>query len=455
MAQAVGETRVINDNLLIPQTQPKVVIIGGGFGGLHAARTLVDHSVDVLLIDKENYHTFTPLLYQVAAAEIEPEEIAFPIRTIFRKKNNVNFLLGEAGKIDFKNNVITVNDMLVPYDYLILAVGSVSHFFEIPGVAEHSWPLKNMTQAIALRNHILSCFERAAYEQDKNTRSKLLTFTIVGGGPTGVEYAGALIELFNGPLRRDFHQLDSQRARVILIEAAGALIPNLPENLSAYSLEHLRGMGVEIYMQSVVSELAKGVLHLKKDGRVIESDTIIWTAGVEGHPLAQSWGLPVAINNTVWVEPTLQVSGLPNVYVVGDLAQIRSEDKPLPMLAPVAIQEGQAASKNILRQIAGKNLRPFRYKDKGTLATIGRNKAVAQLGRWTFTGYPAWILWVMVHLAQLIGFRNRILVLINWFWDYIFFERAVRLILPHELHRNNQTTPVTTNKTDPVLKHFQ
>jgi NADH:ubiquinone reductase (H+-translocating) len=434
--------------------RPRVVTIGAGFAGLNAARAFNHHSVDVLLVDRENYHTFTPLLYQVAAAEIEPEEIAFPIRTIFRNKSNVNFLLGEITDIDFDHSIVTVGGIVTPYDYLILAAGSVSHFFGIPGAAEYSYPLKDMTQAIALRNHILSSFEYAAHENNLSSIERLLTFVVVGGGPTGVEFAGALIELIRGPLRRDFHQLDSRQARVILVEAAEALLPNFPEKLREYSRKRLMNMGVEILLHSTVSALDNEGLHLK-DGRLIESDTIIWTAGVEGHPIGRSWVLPMARNNTIDVESTLQVTGYSNVYVVGDLAQVRSDGKSLPMLAPVAIQEGRTAAQNILRQLDGKATSPFHYKDRGILATIGRNKAVAQFGNWTFTGYPAWILWVIVHLAQLIGFRNRILVLINWFWDYLFFERAVRLILPRGLLRKQQPRQLIADSRKTVEKHIQ
>ncbi len=440
-----------DNNALFSRIRPKVVIIGAGFGGLYAARALARHPVDITLIDRENYHTFSPLLYQVAAAEIEPEEIAYPVRTIFRKRSNVHFLLGEVTGIDLAKHIVTADSLMIPYDYLILAVGSVSHFFGVPGAAEYSFPLKDMTQAIALRNHILSCFERAIHERDERKRKSLLTFAIVGGGPTGVEYAGALIELIKGPLRRDFRQLDLHETRVILVEAASALLSNFPANLRNYSLKRLRSMGVEVHLQSMVSALDRGILHFK-DGNSIETETIIWTAGVMGHPIAQSWGFPLAKNNTVIVEPGLEVSGYGHVYIIGDLAQSRHEGKPLPMLAPVAMQAGQAAARNIIRQIAGKDTLPFHYRDKGNLATIGRNKAVAQLGRWTFTGYPAWILWVIVHLAELIGFRNRILVLINWAWDYLFFERAVRLILPRNMNRKTQPIPLKAQKPEMAEK---
>lgn len=410
--------------------RPRVVIVGAGFGGLWAARALPRSLVEVLLVDRNNYHTFFPLLYQVAAAELEPEDIAYPVRSILRKLASVEFTLADVKKVDLVAQVVDTDGPMIPYDFLILATGSTTHFFEVPGAAEYAFPLRTLEQGVALRNHILSCFERAVCEAEGERRQRLLTFAIVGGGPTGVEFAGALAELIYAPLAKDYPTLDFRKVRVVLLEALDSLIPTLPERLRAYALARLRKMGLEIRLQAKVSRITREAVHLK-DGRVIPTETVVWTAGVRGDPLAQAWGLPTTRSGRVAVLPTLQLSGQPNVYVIGDLASLEESRRSLPMVAPVAIQQGVAAARNIARQIAGEAPLPFRYRDLGTMAVIGRNAAVAHLfGRWAFTGFPAWVIWLGMHLFHLIGFRNRLVVLTNWAWDYLFYERVVRLILP-------------------------
>jgi len=409
--------------------RPRVVIVGAGFGGLWAARSLARSPVEVILVDRHNYHTFLALLYQVAAAELEAEEIAYPVRGILRGLPNVRFAMAEVKRVDLKRKVVETDGPTIPYDFLILATGSVSHFFGVPGAAEYAFPLKTLEQGIALRNHILRCFERATYTSDAQQRQRLLTFAIVGGGATGVEFAGALAELVRGPLAKDFPTLDLQEVRVVLLEARDRLLPGMPKRLQAYALKRLRQMGVKVRLQARVSRVTPEAVYLADD-TLIPAETVVWTAGVRGVPQVADWGLPTARSGRVAVLPTLQVPDYPEVYIVGDLAYLEERGHPLPMLAPVAIQEGVAAARNITRQVAGKAALPFRYRNRGMMATIGRNAAVAQLGRWSFTGFPAWILWLGVHLLRLIGFRNRLLVLINWAWDYFLFERAVRLILP-------------------------
>ncbi len=406
---------------------PRVVIIGAGFGGLWAARALTQFPVDVLLIDRNNYHTFLPLLYQVAAAEVEPEAIVYPVRSIVRNLRNVRFTMAEVVSLDLGTRALTTPDRVIAYDFLILATGSTSHFFGVTGAADHAFPLKTLEQGIALRNHILRCFEAAIDEPSVDRRRQLLTFAIVGGGPTGVEFAGALAELIRGPLRKDYPSLDLHEVRVVLLEAMDTLLPGLPERLRSYTLRRLRGMGLDVRLASPVSQITRQTISLK-DGTVIPTETVVWTAGVQGDPPAENRGLPLARGGRVAVLPTLQVVGHPEVYVVGDLTFV--EGKLLPMIAPVAIQQGVAAARNIGRRIAGGLPQPFVYRDRGTMATIGRNAAVAILGNREFIGFPAWILWLGVHLVNLIGFRNRLIVLINWAWDYLFYERAVRLIFP-------------------------
>jgi NADH dehydrogenase len=410
-------------------TRPRVVIVGAGFGGLWAARALSRTAFQVLLIDRNNYHAFLPLLYQVAAAEVEPEEIVYPVRSILRPLPNVDFLLAGVNKIDFAARAVETTLTTVPYDYLILAAGSTTHFFGVPGAADHAFTLKTLDDGIRLRNHILCCFERAAKDPDAESRRRRLTFAIVGGGPTGVEYAGALAELLRGPLRRDFPKLDFHDTRVLLLEGAERLLPGLPPRLGRYALRRLQNMGVEVRLKAAVDRLGAGEVHLK-EGASIVTDTTIWTAGVRGVPAAAAWGLPTDRSGRVPVEPALEVQGLPGVYAIGDLARSEENGQPLPMIAPVAIQQGMMAAKNIQRRENGKVPLPFHYHDHGMMATIGRNAAVAHIGSFAFTGFPAWLAWLGVHIVNLIGFRNRLFVLINWAWDYFLFERMVRLILP-------------------------
>ncbi len=426
-------------------TPPRVVIVGAGFGGLWAARALAGAPVDILLIDRNNYHTFLPLLYQVAAAELEPEEILYPIRSVLRRLPRARFAMAEVLEIDFPARILKTADRSIPYEFLILAVGSRAHFFNIPGAAEHAFPLKTLEQGIALRNHVLRCFERAVYEGAPDRRRELLTFAIVGGGPTGVEFAGALIELIRGPLRKDYPTLELREVRVILLEALETLLVGLPERLRAYAARRLHQIGVEIRLGSHVSQVTPHSVHLK-DATVIPTRTTVWTAGVRGGPLVENRGLEIAHGGRVVVLPTLQLPGHPNVYVIGDLAFVEEGGSPLPMLAPVAIQQGTTAAQNIRRQLAGQSPQPFRYHDRGTMATIGRNAAVATLGGRAFTGFPAWVLWLVVHLATLIGFRNRLVVLLNWALDYFFYERAMRLILPLDDGSGRATAPHPTDR---------
>lgn len=408
----------------------RIVILGAGFGGLWAIKTLARYPVDICLIDQNNYHTFFPLLYQVASAELEPEDIAYPVRSIIRKYPNVHFLLGKVNKIDPKAQVVETDIHVVHYDFLILAIGSVTHFFNIKGASEYVFPLKTLEQAVDIRNQILTCFERASYEPDEELQKSLLTFVIVGGGSTGVEFAGTLAELIHSHMKRDYRNLDFRKVRVILLEAAGKLLPNLPDHLGNYARERLNRIKVEVRFNSKVGEVRPDEVKLT-DGSVIRTYTTVWTAGVRGEPVLNSWGLPVNPNGKVAVLNTLQIPDHPNVYVAGDLAYLEEGGHPLPMVAPVAIQQGTAAGENIVRQISGRPPAPFHYNDQGIMAVIGRRAAVAYLyNRFGFTGFPAWIIWLGIHLLRLIGFRNRLLVLTNWAWDYIYYERVVRLILP-------------------------
>ncbi len=399
-----------------------MIVVGAGFGGLWAARALTGEAVDVTLVDKDNYHAFWPLLYQVAAAELEVEQIAYPVRRILRRKRNVDFCLGEVREVDFEQQVVRTRRQTMRYDYLVLALGSTSSYFGIEGAEAYTFALKTMEEGLALRNQLLRCFELAAQEEDAERRKQLLTFVIVGGGPTGVEYAGALSELIYGPMRKDYRGLSIEDVSVVLVEMQERLLPAMPEKLGRYARRRLEERRVTVRLETAVSKVSDFDVTFD-DGSCLKTETVVWTAGVRGAPLAEAWGLPVGRGGRVQVLSTLQAPGQPRVYVVGD-------GNPLPMLAPVAMQQGEQAARNILRQMTGEKAQAFRYKDRGTMATIGRTAAVADIFGRAFTGIVAWLIWLGVHLLQLIGFRNRLVVLINWAWSYLFFERMVRLILP-------------------------
>lgn len=408
----------------------RVIIIGAGFAGLWAARHLskghARESVDVTLIDRNNYHTFAPLLYQVAAAEIDISAIACPIRGIFRNAPNVRTLMGEVTDIDVRERLVLVDGLLLPYDQLILASGSRAAFYGIPGAEENSFRLKSLEDATRLRGHILTCFERAALEGDAVSEG-LLTFAIVGAGATGLEFAGALTELIESPLRRDFPQLVKHKARVVLIDGSEDVIMPFAPPLRQYTRKKLESMGIEVITGAGVKSVSPDAVTLV-DGRIVKAFTIVWTAGVRGETIAGSERLPLGKGERVAVTPTLQVAGRPEIHVAGDIAWPGT--KIAPMVAPNAIQQGEHVAKNVLLALNGEAAKEYFYRDKGAMATIGRNAAVAQIGKRSYTGRTAWALWVFVHLTYLIGFRNRLITLVNWAWDYLFFERAVRLIIP-------------------------
>ncbi|MBF0606686.1 MAG: NAD(P)/FAD-dependent oxidoreductase [Magnetococcales bacterium] len=416
--------------------RPRVVIVGGGFGGLWALRTLKDAPVDVTLIDRNNYHTFLPLLYQVAAAELEPEDIAYPLRTIIRKMPNTSFVMADVTGIDFAKRLVMCEGLNIAYDYLILAVGSKTQFFGTTGAEKFAFQLKTLDHAVDIRNHILSCFEMASVETDEELRQHLMTFVIVGGGPTGVEFAGALAELINGPLKKDYPHLDLSCARVILLEAANSILLGFPQKQRLYALNRLRSMGVVVMLQTMVSHITRHTVHLKEKG-VVPAETVLWTAGVTA-AINSDWGLPTGRYGRISVNPTLQLEDHPNVYIIGDMSSVDDGRPMLPMTAPVAIQEGIHAAKNILLRLNEQSPLPFTFKDVGAMVTIGRNAAVVRLGERVFTGFIAWLVWLVVHLLSLIGFRNRMIVTLNWALDYLVSDRAVRLIMPFKNLRYNK-----------------
>lgn len=441
--------------------RPRVIIIGAGFGGLYASRTLEGKAVDVLLIDRQNYHTFTPLLYQVATAGLEPEEIGYPVRGIFRADSNVAFLMGEVTQIDTQTKTVevTTHEQIrhEPYDYLIVAAGSVTNTFNIPSIAEHSFDLKTLSDAILLRNHILRTFETAAWAQDAAYREALTTLVVVGGGPTGLETAGALVELFRNVLRKEYPFLRELTPRVVLVEATDRLLAPFPERLQQSALRQLESLGVEVMLGNPVVRTDADSIELK-DGQIIPTRTLIWSAGVKASPMASLLGQPLQRAGRIAVQPTLDVAGLDSVYVVGDMAYLEDEQgQPYPMLIPVAKQQGILAAKNILRRIEGRAQQSFRYSDRGTMATIGRSRAVAWIfNRIQLTGYPAWVAWLLLHLVTLLGFRNRINVFVNWVWNYFTYDHSVRLIVERptaeEPQPNSRAATAVVRRPEPEIQ---
>lgn len=405
----------------------RVVIVGAGFGGIRAAGALSGKGVEVLLIDRHNYHLFYPLLYQVATASLEQESIAYPVRAMMHRWKGVSFRMTEVCGVDLEKRQLNTTSGTIDYDYLVMSAGSISNFFGMESVQRHSYDLKKMNRAVALRNQILGSFERASRETDPEVRRALLTFVIVGGGPTGVEFAGALHELMRNVLTKDFPELAATEKRTILIEASDCLLTPYPDELRRYTLDRLRQMGVEVMFKSQVSGAATDRVFLA-DGAEIPCHTLFWCAGVSASPLAKDLTAAKAPSDRVPVEPDLTLPGHPEVFVIGDLAFLVQDGAPLPMMAPVAMQQGQYAGKTILKKIAEDPVAPFSFRDKGIMATIGRSAAVASVRGLKFSGHFAWLVWLALHLIYLAGFRNRLVVLINWAYDYIFYERQVRLI---------------------------
>lgn len=421
----------------------RVVIVGAGFGGLSAAKALRDAPVRVTVVDQHNFHTFQPLLYQVATAGLGSEDIAHSVRGVFHSQPNVDFALGRVVGVDLGRRVVTLTDgPALSYDYLVLAAGAVTNTFGVPGVAEHALALKGLDEALAVRNHVLSLFEQA--DRDPLVAaSGALTVVVIGGGPTGVELAGALTELFDMVLARDFQRLDMAAARVVLVEAMDHLLGPFSPASRDYALQKLRAMGVDVRLGAQVAEVRADAVCLA-DGTVIPTRTAVWVAGVRAHPLGAALGVPLGPGGRVAVEADLSVAGHPEVFVIGDLAAAAARrgggvggGRPscgggpaLPQLAPVAIQQGRFVAREIGRRMQGRSPSSFRYVNKGTMATIGRNSAVAELPFGIrFRGFAAWVAWLFLHLLYLVGFRNRANVLVDWGWNYLTYDRAARVIV--------------------------
>ena len=415
------------------ERRPKIVIVGGGFGGLWAAKALANKPVDVMLIDRKNHHVFQPLLYQVATATLSPGDIASPLRWIFRRSPNVRVLLGEAVSIDAALRTVLLTDgSRLDYDFLIVATGASHTYFGNYEWGRHAPGLKTLEDALHIRRRILLAFERAERETDSARRQELLTFVLVGGGPTGVELAGTLAEIARQTLRHEFRSIDPSQARIVLVEAGPTILSSFPAGLRDAARTSLQKLRVEVREGHPVTGVDEHGVTLGREH--LSAGTVLWTAGVAASPLVRSLGVPLDRAGRVLVEPDLSVPGHPEIFVVGDAAAYFDRDKkPLPGVAQVAMQQATHAARAILDRLQGTPSPPFVYRDKGSMAIVGRGAAVADLGWIRFSGVTAWFSWLFLHIVQLIGFRNRILVLVQWAVAFVTFQRSVRLIT-HDDH---------------------
>lgn len=410
-----------------PGDGPHVVVIGGGFGGLNAVKTFEKQPVRVTLIDRWNHHLFQPLLYQVATGALAPSDIASPLRSIFRRQENVEVMLAEVMAIDLNAREARLADGTVPYDYLILAAGARSTYF-----GHHEWEplapgLKSIDDAVEVRRRVFLAFEEAERTTDPATRKRFMTFVIVGGGATGVELAGAIAEIAHESLAGEFRTIDPNHTRILLVDGGDRVLAAFPPSLSRRAMRDLESLGVEVRLHTRVTNVEDGAVVIGDER--IETQTVIWAAGVTPSPLAHTLGVPLDHSGHVRVQPDLSIAGHPEVFAIGDLSTLNGADgKPLPGLAPVAQQEGTLAARNIVRRVKGEPTRPFKYVDKGTLATIGRNRAVADIFHVRLAGIVAWFMWAFVHIALLIGFRNRFTVMMEWIWAYFTRQRGSRLL---------------------------
>lgn len=405
---------------------PRVVIVGGGFGGLYAARALRNALVQLTVIDRRNHHLFQPLLYQVATAALNPSDIAAPIRRVLRRQQNASVILGEAIDIDLAQRKVVLTDATVPYDCLIVATGATHSYFGNEQWSRHAPGLKTLDDALDIRRRMLLAFEAAERETEEELRRRWMTFVIVGGGPTGVELAGAMAEIARHTIAKDFRNIDSRSTRVVLIEGMDRLLPSFARDLSTSAGRQLKKLGVEVRCETMVTSVdAAGV---EAGDERIDAGLVVWAAGVRASELLAK--LPVDRDRAgrVLVNEDLTLPGWPQVFVIGDAAYLEQGGTAIPGVAPAAIQEGKHTGRNVVRVLRGDAPLPFRYRDKGSLATIGRAAAVADLGRLHLSGFVAWAAWIVVHLFYLIGFRNRLIVMLEWAWEYLTWDKGARLI---------------------------
>lgn len=416
----------------IPETDlPRIVVIGGGFAGISFIRNLKNAKVQIVLIDRHNYHTFQPLLYQVSTASLEPDSIAYPLRKIFRKHRDFHFRMAEVERINPAENTVLTTIGSLTYDFLVIATGTRTNFFGNENIAKNSMPMKTVPQALNIRSLILQNIEKADLAANMNDRRRLLNFVIAGGGPTGVELAGALAEFRKGILENDYPELDKKDMSVHLVEGQDRVLAGMSEKVSKKALKFLADLGVNVHLNTLISDF-DGYTVMTKDGKVFETETFIWAAGVSGIPiegmLPETW---MDRARRYKVDEYNKVVNSQNIYALGDICMLETKEYPrgLPQVAQPAIQQGKQLGKNFKRMLQGKKLKPFKYKDKGTMATVGRNKAVADIGRWHIGGPFAWFLWIFVHLWFLVGFRNRVITFFNWTYNYINSDKAARLII--------------------------
>ncbi|MBC7817958.1 MAG: NAD(P)/FAD-dependent oxidoreductase [Planctomycetaceae bacterium] len=429
---------------------PHVLIIGGGFAGLNAAKGLGGIAgVEVTLVDRSNHHLFQPLLYQVAMAGLSPADIAAPIRSLLSRYRNIRVLQGEVHSLDLNRKVAVADFGEVAFDYLILACGACHSYFGHDEWEEHAPGLKNLEQATEIRRRVLSAYEQAERSNSPEDRKRCLTFVIVGGGPTGVELAGAIGEMSRFTLAKDFRNINPTQARVILLEAGPRILPMFSEQSAATAARDLEQLGVQVWTASAVTKIDADGVEIGSER--IRAATVLWAAGVQASPLGKTTALEVDRQGRVHVEPDLSVKGHPNVFVAGDQASFTHQtSRPLPGTAPVAMQQGRYLARLIRDDLANKPRRPFHFVDKGQMATIGRSRAIVEIGRLKMAGFIAWVLWLVVHIYYLTGFKNRLLVVLQWAWSYLSFRRGARLIVNKEWRLNpvdQQNSP--PNNTSP------
>lgn len=407
--------------------RPHIVIVGAGFGGVKAAQLLADKNVDVTLIDRNNYHLFQPLLYQVSTAVLSVDEIAYPIRAFFRNHKNVNFYLGEVTDFDLEQKKVITDQGEVGYDFLIMAAGATTNFFGMQTVEENSFGMKTLEESVVIRNHVLNMFEQASKEQDAEKRKQLLTFVCVGGGPTGVEEAGSLAELIYSVMSKEYHNIDFSEPDIKLIEATDKVLPMMPESLRDETVRVLRGKKVDVRLETQVMDYDGETLTFKS-GETVPTKTVIWAAGVKAVPVAAKMGAEVDRAGRVIINEYLQVPDYPEVYAIGDNAHFMQDGRPLATIAPVATQQAAVCVENIMAHLSGKPLRTFHYEDVGAMATIGRGDAVMCKGSMKCAGFIAWSAWMLVHLLRLAGAHTNVTVVLKWIWNFFSGTRLGRII---------------------------
>ncbi len=432
---------------------PKVVIVGGGFAGLECAKGLADSPLEITLADRNNYHLFQPLLYQVATAVLSPADIAAPIRRLLRQQQNTTVVLDELTSVDLENRYACFQNTRIPYDYLVLANGATHSYFGHDEWASFAPGLKSVDDALEIRRRVLLAYEAAEWEADAAARQAKLTFVVIGGGPTGVELAGALKEIAAKTIPRDFRHIDTTTAQVLLVEAGPRLLPALPEKLGNKALRDLEAMGVQVRLNSFVTNIKEGEVFIGDEH--LPAENIIWAAGVRGSEMTASLNCELDRQGRVKVGSDLSLPGHPEVFVVGDLAHAidRKTEKPVPGVAPAAMQMGHYVAGLIRNEVkapeAREQRKPFTYRDKGSMATIGRNRAVAAVAGGQFSGFPAWALWGIVHILPLIGFRNKLSVIFSWIWSYFSLSKNARLITGQPRMKVKQVLGVSERKANP------